>query len=249
MSIIFLLFGLIIGSFLNVCIYRIPRRESVAWPGSHCPACGCVLKWYDNIPLLSYLFLTGKCRQCRSHISWRYPLVEAATGLLFAADYLNCGLSWPLLARLIFICLLVVIALIDLEHLIIPNIIVLPGAVLGLAFSFLPGTAPFWQALASGLGAALFFFLIWFFYPGGMGEGDIKLALMLGVFLGWPLVGLAIFLAALAGSLAGLVVITLRGGNRKTQLPFGLYLALGSLAALFFGQQLINLYLKFLGWQ
>ena len=118
MSIVFLLFGLVIGSFLNVCIYRIPRRESVAWPGSHCPACGYVLKYYDLIPLLSFLLLAGKCRQCRSHISWRYPTVEALTGLLFAASYLSCGFSWALLARLIFVCLLVVIGLIDLEHLI-----------------------------------------------------------------------------------------------------------------------------------
>ena len=240
---------MLIGSFLNVCIYRIPRRESIAWPASHCPECGYVLKWYDLFPVLSYLMLRGKCRQCRSHISRRYPLVEALTGVLFAAAYLKFGLAWLLLNRLVFICLLIVVALIDLEHFIIPNKIVLPGALAGLILTLIPGSHSFLNALGSGVGAALFFFLIWFFYPQGMGEGDVKLALMLGAFLGWPQIAAAIFLASLTGSVGGIAVIVIKGGNRKTPVPFGLYLAIGSILALLYGPEFLSLYLQFIGWQ
>ncbi|MDA8441206.1 MAG: prepilin peptidase, partial [Peptococcaceae bacterium] len=244
MAILFLLFGLIIGSFLNVCIYRLPRRESLAWPGSHCPQCGYVLKWYDNIPVLSYLILRGKCRHCRLHITWRYPLVEGLTGLLWLAAYLHFGLTWYLATRLVFIAMLLVIALIDMEHFIIPNIIVLPGAVLGLGFSLVPGAAGLLSALVAGLGAGLFFLLIWLIYPKGMGEGDIKLALMLGMWLAWPQVGVAIFLASLLGTVGSLVAIKLGWGDRKTPIPFGLYLAVGSIFALFYGPQLLATYLR-----
>lgn len=249
MNIYFLFLGLIIGSFLNVCIYRIPRKESIAWPGSHCPECGYVLKWYDLIPVISYLLLRGKCRQCRSHISLRYPLVELLTGLLFWAAFLKFGLSFLLLTRLLFICLLIVIALIDVENLIIPNVVVLPGAVAGLLSLLAPGSPGLIGGIASGFGAALCFFLIWFFYPQGMGEGDIKLALMLGLFLGWPQTGVAVFLAALTGTVGGLAVILFQGGSRRTQIPFGLFLALGSLISIFFGSKLVAVYLHLIGWQ
>jgi len=199
------------------------------------------------LPVLSYIILRGKCRQCRSHITLRYPLVEAITGLLFLACYIKFGISWTLVSRLVFICFLIVIALIDLENLIIPNIIVFPGALAGLLLTFLSGSPSWFSGILSGLGAGLFFFLIWFFYPAGMGEGDVKLVLMLGLFLGWPGIGIAIFLSALAGSVAGGISIALKGSGRKTQIPFGLYLAIGSTAALFFGDRLVTWYLNFLG--
>ncbi|HEX3015938.1 MAG TPA: prepilin peptidase [Desulfobacteria bacterium] len=246
---IVLLFGLIIGSFLNVCIYRIPRQESIAWPGSHCPDCGYVLKWYDLFPVLSYIFLGGKCRQCRSHISWRYPLVEALTGMLFVLAYRYDGLSAGLIVHLVFLCLLVVIAFIDLEHLIIPNKLVLPGTVLGLLFTLITHSPTPISGFLSALGAGLFFFIIWFFYPQGMGEGDIKLALMLGAFLGWPLIPIAIFIAALSGTIVGVIYITTKGGGRKTQIPFGTFLAFGSVVALFYGERLVSSYLRLIGWQ
>jgi leader peptidase (prepilin peptidase) / N-methyltransferase len=249
MSFTILILGLLIGSFLNVCIYRIPRKESIAWPGSHCPGCGYVLKWYDLLPILSYLFLRGKCRQCRSNIALRYPLVELITGLLFLAAYSNYGLGWILLSKCVFICLMLVIGLTDLEHYIIPNIIVFPGIVVGLLIAILPGPLTLTNALASGIGAGLFFFIIWFFYPKGMGEGDVKLALMLGTFLGWPNIALAIFLSSLLGSVGGVITVAIKHGDRKTPIPFGLYLALGSLITAFYGQQLLQLYLNLIGWQ
>jgi leader peptidase (prepilin peptidase) / N-methyltransferase len=240
-----LIVGLIIGSFLNVCIYRIPRKESIAWPSSHCPSCRYVLKWYDLFPVVTYIALRGKCRQCRSNISIQYPLVELLTGISFVLVYLKFGLSWLLLSKLVFIILLIVIGIIDLEHMIIPNTIVVFGSLLGLAFTFLPGSPSLVLALVSGLGASLFFLLIWFFK--GMGMGDVKLAFMLGLFLGCPNITISIFLAALLGSVSGIILISLKGGSRKTPVPFGLFLAIGSIITVFYGQEIVTWYLTFIG--
>jgi leader peptidase (prepilin peptidase) / N-methyltransferase len=247
MLVYFIVIGLLIGSFLNVCIFRIPRKESIAWPASHCPGCGYVLKWYDLVPVLSYILLRGKCRQCRSHITLRYPVIELVTGIVFTLLYFKYGFTWLLLSRLVFACLLIVVAFTDLEHYIIPNVVVVPGALLGLASSFLPGAVSPLNSLGAGIGAALFFLVIWLVYPKGMGLGDVKLALMLGTFLGWAQVALAIFLASLIGTLIGGALILIKG--KRILLPFGLFLAIGSLMSLLYGQELLSLYLGIIGWK
>lgn len=175
-------------------------------------------------------------------------MVETICGLLFLALFRKYGLSLSLISGMVFSGMLIVVAFVDMEHLIIPNKVVLPGALVGLAFTFVTGSPSWLNGLLSGIGAALIFLIIWLVYPAGMGEGDIKLVLMLGLFLGWPLIGVAIFLASLTGSIAGLAIIAFKGGGRKTPVPFGLYLAIGSITALLYGDQLVEWYLRFIGW-
>ncbi len=247
MNIVFFLIGLLVGSFLNVCIYRIPRKESIVWPRSHCPQCNYLLQWYELIPVASYLLLRGKCRRCRCHISMRYPVIELLAGLVFTLAYAKFGLGMALVKYLIFICLLITIAMIDQEHFIIPNILVAPGVVLGLVSTALPGMPSLENTAGAGLGAGLLFWIIWRFYPKGMGEGDIKYALMLGFVLGWPAISVAVFLAALIGTVFGIIGIVAQGGDRNTPIPFGLYLSLGSFVALIYGQQIFRAYLRVMG--
>jgi len=181
--IILILSGLIVGSFLNVAIYRIPLNKSIALPSSFCPACSHKLRFYDNIPLISYLFLKGRCRDCKSRISSRYPIVEALTSFLFAVGYYFKGLSFNLMLSLILICVLVIVSFTDIEHGIIPNVIVLPFTVIGLIINIILVPQKWWIILSFTAGAFLFMLIISLVYPKGMGMGDVKLSLMAGSFL------------------------------------------------------------------
>lgn len=249
-----LLLGVIIGSFLNVCIYRLPQRLSVVTPRSHCPQCGRFVPWYDNIPLLSYLLLRGRCRSCKKHISLRYPLVEALAGVLSALVVLKFGINWAYVFYFLLLAApLIVVAFIDLEHRIIPDAITLPGiAIGGLSVLVLSGLSPvaallksLWGILAGG-GSLL---LIAWLYQAlrkheGLGGGDIKLAAMLGAFFGWKGVVVILFLASLLGSLTGIVLLIARRGQGTTPIPFGPFLAAGALIQLFVGSELLHWYLN-----
>lgn len=236
-------FGAMIGSFLNVVVYRLPRRESLVRPASHCPACGTAVKPYDNVPLLSWLVLRGRCRNCSAPISKRYPLVEALTALLCVGAVLAGGSVARIALNVAFILLLVPIALIDIEHRIIPNRLTALGAILALALGTAldPGGEPERLIAAVAAGGALL--LAALAYPGGMGMGDVKLAGVMGLFLG-SAVAPAMLLALLAGALFGVLVLARKGARaaRKTAVPFGPFLAFGSIVAVFAGEPLVNLY-------
>jgi leader peptidase (prepilin peptidase)/N-methyltransferase len=237
------LFGAIAGSFLNVVAYRLPRRESLVAPPSHCPRCGTPVKPYDNVPILSYLLLRGRCRSCSAPISRRYPLVEVLTAALCVGAVLAHHSAVGMALSLALILLLVPIALIDLEYRIIPNRITALGAglalLLGLALD--PAGEPERLIAAACAGGVLL--LAALAYPGGMGMGDVKLAGMMGLFLGRS-VAAAILLGLLAGALMGAAIMARKGVHqgRKTAVPFGPFLAFGAIVAVFAGQDLVNLY-------
>ena len=246
---ILVLIGLAVGSFLNVCIHRIPRAQSLVHPGSRCPKCGYVLRWYDNIPVLSYAMLLGRCRKCRTHISIRYPLVELATMALFVVNGLVFGWTALLVPRILFACLLVVLFAIDLEHHLLPNVITLPGIVLGLIASAVlpPGIVDAIIGMLIGGGVLWAIGEAYYRYSGqeGMGGGDVKMLAMIGAFLGWKLVLVTLVLSSFAGSIIGLVVIVLKRGGMKYALPYGTFLALGALVASLFGERIVNWYVSF----
>ena len=240
------LLGLVVGSFLNVVIHRVPLRRSVVWPASRCPACGEPIRPQDNVPVLSYLLLRGRCRSCKARISARYPLVEALTGVLFAAAAYAFGPSVGLLSALVLISVLVALAGIDFEHRLLPNVIVGPAAVVGFALSFLESPERWWVYLISALAVAGGLLALALVYPGGMGMGDVKMGGMLGAFLG-PYAALAVFLGALAGAITGGLLIATGRIPRRHALPFGVFMALGGIVALFVGPQLWGLYLGLFG--
>jgi leader peptidase (prepilin peptidase)/N-methyltransferase len=237
--------GLFFGSFFNVCIYRIPRRKSIVHPPSHCPRCRAPIKFYDNIPVLSYLLLRAKCRKCRQPIAARYPLVEALTGVLFLLLAVKFGVGWPLLRGLILTGCLIVIAFIDLDFKVIPDAISLPGVAVGLLTSLLVRT--FVPALiGAATGAAIIFLSGWLWKlatkRAGMGSGDIVLAALMGSFLGWQQGLLAIFLGVVLGVIVGGGAALVRKRSLNQPIPFGPFLALGSLAALFLGEPILRWY-------
>jgi leader peptidase (prepilin peptidase)/N-methyltransferase len=239
--------GTIVGSFLNVVAYRLPRHESLISPPSHCPGCGVPVKAYDNVPIISWLLLRGHCRSCKQPISPRYPLVEALTGALCVGAVLAHGSAAGIALSILLILLVVPIALIDIEYRIIPNRITGPGAVLALALGLAldPSGEPA-RLIAAG-GAGGFLLLAALAYPGGMGMGDVKLAAVMGLCLG-EAVAPALFVAMLAGVCAGAAVIARKGAaaGRKTAIPFGPFLALGALVGVFVGGDLVDLYVKHL---
>ncbi len=238
------LFGLVIGSFLNVVVHRVPRQESLVKPGSHCPACDTGIRWYDNIPLVSWVVLRGRCRDCGGRISPRYPLVEGFTGGSFGLAMWRFELSWALPLALVFIAVLIVVALIDFDHMVIPSIITLPAAAVGLGASI--GLAPhrWWVFLAAAGGGALFCFLLAVLWPGGgMGGGDVTMALVAGAFLGAAVI-VAFFVAFLVGTVVALYLLLILKRSRKSKVPFGPFLALGSYLALFAGDALLSGYLN-----
>ena len=236
------IFGLLIGSFSNVCIYRIPKKESVSFPGSHCTACNTPIRAFDNIPVFSYLILGGKCRACGQKFSIVYPLIEIVVALLIVAVYVRFGISWEFLIYAVVSTTLVIITVIDYEHKIIPDIITLPGIVLGLgAGSYLVG--PINSVLGFLLGGGLFYLLA-VLSRGGMGGGDIKFIAAVGALLGWQKVLLVIVLGATLGSIIGLALMIAKKKDRKSQIPFGPFLAIGTLIAIFFGEDLISMYLS-----
>jgi leader peptidase (prepilin peptidase)/N-methyltransferase len=236
------LLGLIVGSFLNVVVHRVPRRESIVSPASRCPGCGMPIAARDNIPVLSWLLLRGRCRHCREPISARYPLLELLTAAIFATVAAVRGVDADLTRVLPFAAALVALAAIDLEHRVLPNRIVVPLAVFGLAAGALLATPQLPELLIAGAAAFTALLLIALVQPRGMGMGDVKLAGAAGLFLGLSIVP-ALLLAFLAGSVVGLGLMAIEGASaRKRAIPFGPFLALGSLLALLVGPELIDLY-------
>lgn len=236
--------GAIVGSFLNVVAYRLPRGESLVHPPSACPECGTLIKPYDNVPVLGWLWLRGRCRSCGAPISPRYPIVEALTGALCAACVLRFGADQDVWLPLVMVVLLVPITLIDLDHHIIPNVLSAIGAVAAFALVLAFGTDGLTEHIIAALAAGGFFLLAALVYPAGMGMGDVKLAGVMGLFLGRA-VGPAMFVALIAGSLIGAVIIVRKGGKdgRKTGIPFGPWLALGGVVGLFAGDAIVDWYL------
>jgi leader peptidase (prepilin peptidase)/N-methyltransferase len=238
------LLGLLLGSFLNVVAYRLPRGESLAFPGSHCPSCETPIKPYDNVPVLSWLLLRGRCRSCRSAISGRYPLVEAGTAALLVAVVLAKDADSDVWLGLTFALLLVPVTLIDLDHRIIPNKLMLLGAVVSVSLVLLTDPDSITEHVIAAAGAGGFLLLAALAYPAGMGMGDVKLAAVMGLFLGRN-VGPAMLVALVAGSVVGALIIARKGAQegRKTAIPFGPYLAFGGLVGLFAGDQIVDWYL------
>jgi len=245
--VILVLLGLAVGSFLNVCIHRLPRRQSLVSPGSRCPRCGYGLRWFDNIPVVSYVLLRGRCRKCREPIPVRYPAVELATMALFVANGAVFGWTPLLAARVVFACAMVALFAIDLEHHLLPDAITLPGVAVGLALGLVlpPGLK---DALIGALAGGGVLWLIgeaYYRYSGheGMGGGDVKMLAMIGAFLGWPGMLVTLVLSSIAGSLVGVIVIAAKRGGMKYALPYGTFLALGALAASLSGDRIVEWYI------
>lgn len=237
-------FGLLLGSFLNVVAYRLPRGESLVLPGSRCPSCSTPVKPYDNVPVLSWLILRGRCRACREPVSWRYPVVEGTTALLLVAVVLAKGADRDVWLGLAFVLLLVPVTLIDLDHRIIPNKLMLVGMVVSIGLVLATRPEDLTEHLIAAAGAGGFLLLAALAYPAGMGMGDVKLAGVMGLFLGRS-VGPAMLVALVAGSVVGALIIARKGTKegRKTAIPFGPYLAVGGLVALFAGDAIVDWYL------
>ena len=234
--------GLIIGSFLNVVAYRVPRGESIVKPRSRCTTCGTEVRALDNIPLLSWLVLRGRCRHCKAQISPRYPAVELVTGIVFALIAVARGPEPELLLDLPFAAMLIAVADIDLEHKIVPNRILAPMAVWGIAVSAVVRPDKLPELVIAGVAAFTFLLLAALIHPGGMGMGDVKLAGVMGLYLGLP-VAAGMLIAFFAGSLVGIGIMLRHGaGARKRGVPFGPFLALGGLVALVAGHDLVHLY-------
>lgn len=238
--------GLVVGSFLNVCIYRLPRNESVVSPGSRCASCGYALRWFDNVPLLSYAALGGRCRRCRAPISIRYPIVELVTSVVFVAHYLTLGPDILLVPRLLFACSLIVLFAIDLDHRLLPNVITIPGVVVGFLFSLLVAPGPVSSLIGILVGGGVLWLIgeAYYRYSGqeGMGGGDVKMLAMVGAFLGWELTLVTLVLSSVLGSLVGVAVLATRRGGMKYALPYGTFLALGALVASLVGRQIVTWY-------
>ncbi len=242
--------GLFIGSFLNVCIYRIPRRESVVWPSSHCPGCQAEIKPWDNIPILSYLFLRGRCRNCSERISPRYPLVEALSALLALGMLYRFGLTAPFVIYYIWACVLLIITFIDIDYQIIPDGLSIGSIILGLAVVYWLPVSYRDSLLGLVLGAGLLTAVIYGYYfltgKQGMGGGDVKLLGMIGVFTGWQGVLFTIFMGSLIGTAFGLPWAFLQKKTMQAAIPFGPFLALGGLLYVLWGPQIIGWYFGFL---
>lgn len=237
------LFGLVVGSFLNVVIYRVPRRESIVWPASHCPECGANISPRDNLPLISYVLLRGRCRNCKARISPRYPFAEALTAFLFGAAAYEFGLSLILLPALVLIGTLVALSGTDLTHRILPNVIVGPLALIGFVLSVIAHPSSWWVYLVSAVAVGGGLFTLALAFPGGMGMGDVKMGGMLGAFLG-PYAALAVFVGAVAGAIVSGVLMAAGKMERRSRIPFGVFMAFGGIVALFFGRDLWNMYLQ-----
>ena len=248
--ILIILIGLALGSFLNVCIYRVPLKKSILFPSSFCPKCGMKIRPYDNIPLLSFILLKGKCRNCKAKISLQYPLVEFITPVLLILAYWRFGLTWGFVARSILTLFLVATFFIDLRLRIIPDVLTLPGIILGFLLSFVVKSPTFLNSLLGILVGGGTFYLAavlgeWIFKKESMGGGDIKLAMMLGAFLGWQKILLVLLLSAFLGSLIGGIALFFSKDVKETRtIPFGPFLALGAVIAMFLGDALISAYLK-----
>lgn len=269
--IVIFVFGLLIGSFLNVVIYRLPREESIVFPNSRCTKCQSAIKWYDNVPVFSYAILGGRCRNCRVRISPIYPAVELLTAILYLVVYLKDGRSITLVGDLLFVTFIVPLVFIDLEHQLLLDKLTYPGLVImlvmrlldpNLVIASLPAgrfgltNSPPWVLglIGSALGALAGGGSLWLIREAyfrlrkveGMGLGDVKMMLMVGVYLGWQLTVLTIFVASLLGSLVGIIAMAVGGGTMKMKIPFGVFLGPAAIIALFWGQQFLSWYLGML---
>ena len=238
--------GLIIGSFLNVCIWRLPRGESIIRPGSHCPACSSALGARDLVPVLSWIFLRGKCRICGAKISWRYPAVELCTGTLFLGGFLRFGLEWELAAALVFTAFLVAIAFIDIDHQIILDGMLMLFGVSGVAFRLGLGTPELGSMIEGAAVGGGLLLLLAILSRGGMGGGDVKLAFTLGLWLGWPGNLLGLFISFVLGGLGSGLLLLFRLRGRKDYIPFGPFIAAGAWIALLYGRNILEWYFGFL---
>lgn len=234
--------GAVVGSFLNVVIHRLPRGESLVRPGSRCPRCGTGIHWYYNLPLLGWLIVRGKCAECHQPISARYPAVEALTAVCFILPVTLGSSGWRVVLEWAFLAILIAIAFIDLEHQIIPNVIVLPAAAAGLAAAIALEPKHWWEFLIGSACAAVFLLLLALIWPGGMGLGDVKMALLMGAVLGRYVI-VAVFLGFLFGGLVGILLILLGLRGRRDRIPFGPFLAMGSAVALLWGEKILTTYL------
>ncbi|WP_243371431.1 A24 family peptidase [Geotalea sp. SG265] len=246
------IFGAVVGSFLNVCIYRLPKGESVVFPPSHCLQCGYKIRFYDNIPIVSYLFLRGRCRSCDTSISLQYPVVELLNGLLTLFLFIKFGPTLTFLLLFLFSSALVAITFIDLEHQIIPDVISLPGIVIGFVASFfLPWLG--WKNSLIGIllgGGSLLIIAYGYQFltkKEGMGGGDIKLLAMMGAFLGWRSIPFIIFIASLVGSVVGITLMLAQKKDSKLAIPFGPFLAFAAILYVFYGREIIWWYLSLAG--
>lgn len=245
--VIVFLFGAAFGSFLNVCIYRIPRDKSIVSPPSACPGCGQHIRFYDNIPIISYIFLRGKCRNCGSGISFRYPLVELLTAVLFLALYRKLGLSTGFFIQVFFVSLLIVISFIDYDFQIIPDILSIGGLVAGMLISFVRSDFRFLDALYGVLLGGGVLFVIAYGYQfitkrEGMGGGDIKLLGMIGAFTGIKGVVFSLVGGAVAGTIVGIPLMLLKGSGTRYAIPFGPFLSLCALIYIFWGDRLVYIF-------
>ena len=246
------LMGSLIGSFLNVCIYRIPRGLSIIRPSSRCPSCNNAIRPYDNVPIMSFLILRGRCRDCGERIPFRYPAVETMNALLYVTVIWRFGIGWHVPFLFLFCSAMIIITFIDLDYQIIPDTITLPGIPVGLiAGSFLlpdpfvrTGSLGFTNAFIGLISGGGLFYAIAVLSRGGMGGGDIKMMAMVGTFMGWKSILLTTFAGSLLGSIVGIFLMVFRGRGRKTKIPFGPFLAFGALITLFFGQEILNVYLR-----
>jgi leader peptidase (prepilin peptidase) / N-methyltransferase len=243
------LFGLCVGSFLNVVIYRLPLGQSLMTPPSRCRKCGYSLQWFDNVPVLSWMLLRGRCRKCGAGVSWQYPLVELITAALFVVVVWATPYGPLVASRLILLCVLIVLFGIDLEHQILPNVITLPGIVIGLLLSLI--APPGWRnaLIGAALGGGILYAIAGAYYlwrrEEGMGMGDVKMLAMIGAFLGWKAVLVTLVLASFSGALIGMILMAAQRGDMKFALPFGTFLALGAVFAMFVGESLVAWYAGF----
>ncbi|WAA12837.1 prepilin peptidase [Fervidibacillus halotolerans] len=242
----FFVLGLIFGSFFNVVGIRLPKKESIVYPGSHCPHCNHPLRWYENIPVLSYVFLRGRCRVCREKISPIYPIMELVTGFLFTFSYFQIGWNVELILVLLFVSLLVIITVSDLYYMVIPNRILLIFFLLFVSFRILIPTEPFWDAyLAAFIGFTILYILA-IISRGGMGGGDIKLFATIGIVLGTKATLMTLFLSSLIGAIFGIIVILIKGYKKRMPIPFGPFIAIGALLSYFYTDSIIHWYLHLL---
>lgn len=243
------LLGLCVGSFLNVVIYRVPRGLSIVWPGSFCPACRAPISWYDNLPVIGWMLVSGRCRACRARISVRYPIVEALTGGLFLLNFMVFGWDPILIPRILFACAMVALFAIDLEHKLLPNAITLPGIAAGLAFSlaFPPGIVDSAIGVIAGYGSLWLVATAWelFAKKEAMGGGDLKMLAMVGAFLGWQGVVITFFVGFVVGGVFSGLLLAARKVRLASEIPFGTFLAVGAMVASFWGLQMLNWYLSF----
>ena len=236
--------GAMVGSFLNVCIARIPAGESVVRPRSRCPRCRTLIRWFDNIPVLSYLLLGAKCRACKAPISLRYPIIEVVTAVAFVLQGVSTDDPLLLASRLVFTALLIVLFGTDLDTQRLPNVLTLPGIAVGVAFSLLapPGLLDSLIGAALGAGILLAVRWLWLWWKGveGMGLGDVKMLAMIGAFLGWHQIWVVLFLASLTGAILGVGLTVLRGRSMQSRLPFGTFLAIAAYVASVWGEALMR---------